>query len=56
MKLFSFLFLILTINVFGADEFSCGTIECDEFQVNISNNADLQNGLSTYMNYCYGCH
>ena len=56
MKFFLILLLIFTFNIFGADEFNCGTIECDEFKVNISNNADLQNGLSTYMNYCYGCH
>ena len=56
MKFFLILLLIFTFNTFGADKFNCGTIECDEFKVNISNNADLQNGLSTYMNYCYGCH
>ena len=56
MKFFSFLLLISAFNIFGADEFSCGSIECDDFIVNISNNADLQSGLSTYMNYCYGCH
>ena len=56
MKFFSILLLILAFNIFGADEFSCGSIECDDFTVNISNNADLQSGLSTYMNYCYGCH
>ena len=56
MKLFPFLFLFIPFNFFGADELSCGTIECENFKVNIYNNAELQNGLSTYMNYCYGCH
>ena len=56
MKLLSFLFLFMPFNFFGADELSCGTIECENFKVNIYNNAELQNGLSTYMNYCYGCH
>ncbi len=56
MKLLSFLFLFIPFNFFGADELSCGTIECENFKVNIYNNAELQNGLSTYMNYCYGCH
>ena len=56
MKLLPFLFLFIPFNFFGADELSCGTIECQNFKVNIYNNAELQNGLSTYMNYCYGCH
>ena len=56
MKLLPFLFLFIPFNFFGADELSCGTIECENFKVNIYNNAELQNGLSTYMNYCYGCH
>ena len=56
MKLLPFLFLFLPFNFFGADELSCGTIECENFKVNIYNNAELQNGLSTYMIYCYGCH
>ena len=56
MKLLPFLFLFIPFNFFGADELSCGTIECENFNVNIYNNAELQNGLSTYMNYCYGCH
>jgi cytochrome c1 len=56
MKFLPFLFLFIPFNFFGADELSCGTIECENFKVNIYNNAELQNGLSTYMNYCYGCH
>ena len=56
MKLLPFLFLFIPFNFFGADELSCGTIECENFKVNIYNNAELQNGLSNYMNYCYGCH
>ena len=56
MKLLSTLLLFSSLNLFSADQFSCGSIVCDEFKVNISNNAHLQNGLSTYMNYCYGCH
>ena len=56
MKFLPFLFLFIPFNFFGADELSCGTIECENFKVNIYNNAELQNGLSTYMNYCHGCH
>ncbi len=56
MKLLPLLLLFIPFNFFGADELSCGTIECENFKVNIYNNAELQNGLSTYMNYCYGCH
>ena len=31
-------------------------MECDYFEADVSDKASLQRGLSTYMNYCYGCH
>ena len=42
--------------LFSAGEYRCGSIECDSFESNVSDKASLQRGLSTYMNYCYGCH
>lgn len=42
--------------LFTAGEYRCGSIECDSFESNVSDKASLQRGLSTYMNYCYGCH
>ena len=42
--------------LFTAGEYRCGSIECDSFESNVSDKASLQRGLSSYMNYCYGCH
>ena len=42
--------------IFSAGEYRCGSMECDYFEADVSDKASLQRGLSTYMNYCYGCH
>ena len=42
--------------LFTAGEYRCGSMECDSFVSDVSDKASLQRGLSTYMNYCYGCH
>ena len=51
-----FISLISSSLLFSAGEYRCGSIECDAFQADVSDKASLQRGLSTYMNYCYGCH
>lgn len=57
MKLFLFLIVLIPSFAFtAADELSCGSIECDEFSADTTNLSSLQDGLTTYMNYCYGCH
>ena len=57
MKIFFYtLIIFLPSFLFSAGEYRCGSIECDSFQSNVSDKASLQRGLSTYMNYCYGCH
>ena len=50
------LIIFLPSFLFSAGEYRCGSIECDSFESNVSDKASLQRGLSTYMNYCYGCH
>ena len=50
------LLIFLPSFLFSAGEYRCGSIECDSFESNVSDKASLQRGLSTYMNYCYGCH
>ena len=50
------LIIFLPSFLFAAGEYRCGSIECDSFESNVSDKASLQRGLSTYMNYCYGCH
>tara|TARA_B000000565_G_C23700297_1_gene345476 strand:+ start:68 stop:730 length:663 start_codon:yes stop_codon:yes gene_type:complete len=50
------LIIFLSSFLFTAGEYRCGSIECDSFESNVSDKASLQRGLSTYMNYCYGCH
>ena len=50
------LIIFLPSLLFSAGEYRCGSIECDSFKSNVSDKASLQRGLSTYMNYCYGCH
>ena len=53
---FYVLIIFLPSFLFTAGEYRCGSIECDSFESNVSDKASLQRGLSTYMNYCYGCH
>ena len=48
---------IIPLKAVGAEsEFDCGTMPCDKFESSLDDKASLQNGLSTYMNYCMGCH
>ena len=57
MKILLFLSSIfLSQFILSAGEFNCGSIKCDNYEADISDKASLQRGLSTYMNYCYGCH
>jgi ubiquinol-cytochrome c reductase cytochrome b subunit len=36
--------------------FDCGTIPCDDFKADLSNQASLQRGAKWFVNYCMGCH
>ena len=57
MKRILFLIFIIPSFAFAASgELSCGTIECVDFSADTTNLSSLQDGLTTYMNYCYGCH
>ncbi len=48
---------ILPLKAVGAEsEFECGSMPCDEIHVNPHDQASLQRGLKTYVNYCMGCH
>ena len=48
---------ILPLRAVGAEsEFQCGSIPCDEIQVNPRDQASLQHGAMLYVNYCLGCH
>ncbi|MEO1080561.1 MAG: ubiquinol-cytochrome c reductase [Pseudomonadota bacterium] len=47
----------IPLKVVGAESaYDCGTMPCDEIELDIENTASLQRGASTYMNYCMGCH
>ena len=35
---------------------ACGTIDCDQFEPDLTDKASLQRGAKYYMNYCMGCH
>lgn len=35
---------------------SCGTMECDAVEMDVSDKGSLQRGVNTYMDYCMGCH
>ena len=48
---------ILPLKVVGADAaHNCGSMACDEIEVNPADQASMQNGARLYMNYCMGCH
>lgn len=48
---------IIPLKVVGAESaFNCGSMPCDEIELDIENTASLQNGAKVYMNYCMGCH
>ena len=47
----------IPLKVVGAEsEYDCGTMPCDEIELDVSDQASLQRGAKTYMNYCMGCH
>lgn len=51
------LMVVIPIKVVGAESnYSCGTIDCDPFEAQLSNDASLQNGAKLAVNYCMGCH
>lgn len=48
---------IIPLKAVGAESaFKCGTMECDEVNIDLNDKASLQSGAATYMNYCMGCH
>jgi len=47
----------IPLKVVGAEaEYNCGTIPCDEVELDIADKASLQHGAKVYANYCMGCH
>ena len=49
--------VVIPIKVVGAESnYSCGKIDCDPFEPQLSNDASLQNGAKLAVNYCMGCH
>lgn len=48
---------ILPLKAVGSETaFNCGSMACDEIDVNPHDKASLQSGAQLYMNYCMGCH
>jgi len=51
------LLVIIPIKAVGAESaYKCGTIPCDSFEADLTNEASLQNGAMLAVNYCMGCH
>lgn len=49
--------VFVPLKAVGAEaEFDCGSIPCDDFQADLSNQESLQRGAKWYDNYCYACH
>jgi ubiquinol-cytochrome c reductase cytochrome b subunit len=47
----------LPLKAVGAESaYDCGSIPCDEFVADASDQASLQHGAALYANYCAGCH
>ncbi|MDA8962419.1 ubiquinol-cytochrome c reductase [Congregibacter sp.] len=47
----------IPLKVVGAESaFDCGTMPCDQVELDIENKSSLQNGAKVFMNYCMGCH
>ncbi len=47
----------IPLKVVGAESaYDCGTMPCDQIELDIHDTASLQAGAKTYMNYCMGCH
>ena len=48
---------VLPLKAAGAESaFNCGTMACDQIDTDVTDEASLQSGAKTYMNYCMGCH
>ncbi len=47
---------IIPIKAVGAEGLSCGTIECDVMEPDLTNKASLQRGAKYFTSYCMGCH
>ena len=51
------LMVVLPLKAVGAESGkSCGTIDCDPFEANLTDYASLQSGATLAVNYCMGCH
>jgi len=47
----------LPLKVVGAESaYNCGTIPCDAFEADQSDQPSLQRGAALYASYCMGCH
>jgi len=47
---------IIPIKAVGSEGLSCGTIECDVMEPDLTNKASLQRGAKYFTSYCMGCH
>ncbi|MGB5324523.1 MAG: cytochrome c1 [Pseudomonadales bacterium] len=48
---------IVPLKVVGAEAaYECGVIPCEEIDVDLQDNAAMQRGAATFVNYCMGCH
>ena len=51
------LLVVIPLKAVGSESSkACGTIGCDSFDAQLSNNASLQNGAKLAVNFCMGCH
>ena len=48
--------MVATQAVGAESAYDCGSIPCDEFVADASDQASLQHGAALYANYCAGCH
>lgn len=47
----------IPLKAVGAESaYKCGSIPCDEVDIDLHDQASLQSGAQIYMNYCMGCH
>jgi ubiquinol-cytochrome c reductase cytochrome b subunit len=48
---------VVPLKAVGAESsFSCGELDCEAIETDISDKPSLQRGVKYYMNYCMGCH
>jgi ubiquinol-cytochrome c reductase cytochrome b subunit len=51
------LLVVIPLKAVGSESSkACGTIDCDSFDSQLSNNSSLQNGAKLAVNFCMGCH